>query len=234
MSNIKNIVDNFEQMVNDASQELNDAGACYLRYCAFFTNEERNIIDKFRADFKDKGNDITKVFANKEEYTDEKINVIHKFVRFSESKFTSVNHEFLERFERIVKRAREGRIYARHCIMRYADMFTTKERNLIDNFKIALNGNDDITKVFKERAYTDEQIYVIDRFIGFVEGLPMFRFTGWLRWLFSWRRSARRRKMEKLRKKKRATERLDFVFQQKLISELDYQLQLKKLDEKYD
>ena len=141
-------------------------------------------------------------------------------------------NNIFKRFDEIVENAGKGLRYAKHCYLCYLDMFTSEERNLIDHFKKYYKKYNNNIKVLS--TYNDKQIYTIDRFIEFAEDLPRNGFTGWLRWLFSRRRVARKREMEKRREKEREIEFLESVRKNGLITELDYQLQLKKLDYKYN
>ncbi len=111
-------------------------------------------------------------------------------------------------------------------------MFTAEERNLIAHFKKYYKKYNYNIRVLS--TYDDEQIYTIDRFISFVEDLPSNRFTGGLQCLFSRRRATRKCEMENRQKKKREIELLESVYKNGWITEVDYQLQLKKLDDKYN
>ena len=141
-------------------------------------------------------------------------------------------NNIFKRFDEIVEDAGKGLRYAKHCYLRYLDMFTAEERNLIDHFKKYYTKYNNNIKVLS--TYDDKQIYTIDRFIEFAEDLPRNGFTGGIRWFFSRRRAARKREMKKRREKEREIELLESVRKNGLITELDYQLQLKKLDDKYN
>ena len=97
------------------------------------------------------------------------------------------------RFDSIVKNAGLGRKYALHCYMRYTDLFTKEEREQVESFRKLYNENGNNVTVMESAGYDDNQIDIIDRFVSFCQSLPSTRFTGWLRWRFSRRRTLQER-----------------------------------------
>ena len=97
------------------------------------------------------------------------------------------------RFDSIVKNAGLGRKYALHAYMRYTDLFTKDDREQIEKFRKLYNENNNNVTVMESAGYSDNQIDVIDRFVSFCQNLPCTRFTGWLRWRFSRRRTIQER-----------------------------------------
>lgn len=97
------------------------------------------------------------------------------------------------RFDSIVKNAGLGRKYALHAYMRYTDLFTKEEREQVESFRKLYNESGNNITVMESAGYSDNQIDIIDRFVSFCQGLPSTRFTGWLRWLFSRRRTIQER-----------------------------------------
>ncbi len=97
------------------------------------------------------------------------------------------------RFDSIVKNAGLGRKYALHAYMRYTDLFTKEDREQVESFRKLYNESGNNITVMESAGYSDNQIDIIDRFVSFCQGLPCTRLTGWLRWLFSRRRTIQER-----------------------------------------
>ena len=135
-----------------------------------------------------------------------------------------------KRFDEIVDKAGEGLGYAMHCYLCYLEMFTAEERNLIDHFKKYYKKYNYNIRVLS--TYDEEQICTITRFIDFTEDLPKDEKD--FQNVFCHRYAARKREMEKLREKEREIELLNSVYNNGWITEVDYQLQLKRLDDKYN
>lgn len=114
-----------------------------------------------------------------------------------------INNTIFRRFDEILDDAGKGRKYATHCYMRYIDLFSEEDRKIIDAFRSkSLHQSKDGSATIQTTDLTvmsncsDSDNAVIDRFVGFAEGLPCCSFTGWVRRLFSRRRAIKMQLIE--------------------------------------
>ena len=118
---------------------------------------------------------------------------------------TGIKENIFTKFDKINNDASLGKKYAVHCFFRYTDNFDKEEREIVEKFRKEFDENESDITVLASK-YSDKEIDIIDRFIGFVQGLPESSFTGWLRWLFSRRRSSKMRIYRKTKRVEQVTD----------------------------
>lgn len=117
---------------------------------------------------------------------------------------TGIKENIFTKFDKINRDAGLGKKYAVHCFFRYTDNFDKDEREIVEKFRKEFDESESDITVLASK-YSDREIDIIDRFIGFVQGLPDSSFTGWLRWLFSRRRSSKMRVYRKNKRQEQVT-----------------------------